>query len=440
MSSPATGEPKRVQPTPMDRPPKPELGSDPIPVERYTSAEFAEREWTDMWQHVWLIAGRESDIPKPGDYFTFELGRESVLVVRQKDGSLHACHNVCMHRGNRLADPGCGHANRFSCKFHGWTYGIDGDLARALDPESFPQGTPNDTLRLRPLRCGSWAGFVFVNLDDDCEPLDEYLGIIPEHLDVYHLDEATLVSDLSIEIACNWKTSVDAFNESYHLAATHPSTLEFSDDVNCLYDCYDKHSRMRLPLAQASPRHAGHGTVTPLIKAYFVAGAGIDPKSFEGDATQVRQAIAKAIVEQRGPAIGVDYSDLNEDQLNDDFHYTLFPNITFNAHAQFVWVFRHRPHPTDPQRMIFDFWNLVRGGNQQLPRGEHAEYVATPDFSLAESGLPGGELLDEDLFNLPRVQKGMNSKAFTGLHLGDQEIRIRHFHHTLDQYLEKHER
>jgi phenylpropionate dioxygenase-like ring-hydroxylating dioxygenase large terminal subunit len=421
----------------MDRAPVPELGTEPIPADRYTSADYAGREWEHMWQRVWLVAGRESDAAQPGDYFTFEIGPESLLIIRQRDGSLAARHNVCMHRGNRLRDPGCGHAQRFSCKFHGWTYGIDGSLERALDPESFPQGTPNERLQLAPVRCDTWGGFVFVNLDGEAEPLQEYLGVIPEHLGPYHLDEATLVQDITIEIACNWKTSLDAFNESYHLSATHPATLEFSDDVHCRIDCYDRHSRMLLPLAQASPRHAGHGTVTPLIKAYFVAGAGIDPQTFEGDASQVRAAIAKSIVERRGPSIGVDYSDLNEDQLNDDFHYTLFPNITFNAHAQFVWVFRHRPHPSDPQRMFFDFWNLVRSGNQGLVRGEHSHHVATPEFSLAKEGLPGGDLLDEDLFNLPRVQQGMNSAAFRGLHLGDQEIRIRHFHHNLDRYLER---
>ena len=79
--------------------------------------------------------------------------------------------------------------------------------------------------------------------------------------------------------------------------------------------------------------------------------------------------------------------------------------------------------------------NLVRAGNQDIPRGKASQHVLTDDFSLAEQGLPGGDLLDEDMYNLPRIQKGMNSAAFTGLHLGSQEIRIRHFHHTLDQYL-----
>src|SRR5262249_30691042 len=118
------------------------LGDELIPKERYTSRAFAQREWERMWTRVWLLAGRASGIPTPGDYFTFEIGTESVLVVRQRDGSIAAHYNVCMHRGTRLREPGRGHAGRFSCPFHGWKYGLDGRLLHATDAHSFPQGLP----------------------------------------------------------------------------------------------------------------------------------------------------------------------------------------------------------------------------------------------------------------------------------------------------------
>ena len=86
--------------------------------------------------------------------------------------------------------------------------------------------------------------------------------------------------DATIEIECNWKTSIDAFNEAYHLSATHTWTLEFSDDVNTLYDCYDKHTRMIFPEVQASPRHEGAGTVTRGIRDLFLARVGVDVANF----------------------------------------------------------------------------------------------------------------------------------------------------------------
>ncbi len=420
-------------PTPMAKAPEPALAYVPIPKQRYTSADFARLEWERMWTRVWLLAGRESDAAAPGDYFTFEIGPESVLVIRQPDGSLAARHNVCMHRGTRLREPGRGHASEFRCLFHGWRYGLDGRLLEALDAHCFEQGVPADRLSLRPVRCETWAGFVFVSLDPEAMPLREYLGVIPEHLDPYHFERWKLAFDCTIEIECNWKTSVDAFNEAYHLSATHTWTLEFSDDVNTVYDCYPHHTRMIFPEVQASPRHPGAGTVTAGMRDMFLKRVGVE--NFAGGPREARAAFAEAI-RKLGPALGADFSELNESQMCDDFHYTIFPNVTFNTHSMFVWVFTHRPHPDDPNKMYFDFWNLVNTPNQEVPRPEK-HFFRTADGDTLAGVCDGGDLLDEDLYNLPRIQRGMRSAAFEALHLSKQEVRILHHHDVLMQYLEK---
>jgi len=422
-------------PTPMERAPAPELDYVPIPKERYTSPEFAELEWSHMWTKTWLFAGRASDAPNAGDYFSFEIGPESVLVIRQPDGTLAARYNVCMHRGNRLREPGRGHAEKFTCLFHGWEFGIDGSLLKALDAECFPQGVDAKKLSLVPVLCETWAGFVFVCLDPNAPPLREYLGIIPEHLDPYHFENWKIAYDCTIEIECNWKACVDAFNEAYHLSATHAWTIEFSDDVNTLYDCYDRHTRMIFPEVQASPRHPGAGTVTPGIKEMFLKRVGVDVDTFEGGPQDARRAFADQI-RAIAPGLGADVSELNESQLCDDFHYTVFPNMTFNSHSLFTWVFTHRPHPTDPNKMYFDFISLTNAPAQDVPRPKK-ELYRTEDGDTLEGKCDGGELIDEDLYNLPRVQAGMRSGAFRNLHLGTQEVRILHHHKTLEQYLEK---
>lgn len=404
-----------------------------IPKERYTSREFARLEWERMWTKVWLLAGRASDIPEPGDYFTFEIGDESILVVRQHDGSIGARHNVCMHRGNRLREPGRGHAERFACLFHGWQYGIDGSLLSVLDPECFPQGTPPERLALRPVRCDTWAGFVFVSLDPDVEPLRDYLGVVAEQLEVYGLERWKIALDLTIEIDCNWKTSLDAFNEAYHIAATHPWTIAFSDDTRTRYDCFVKHTRMIFPEVQASLRHPGAGTVTPEIRELFLERLGVT--DFTGNAAEARTAFADA-VRRLAPTLGADVSRLDESQLCDDWHYTIFPKVTFNTHSLFLWVFTHRPHPDDPNRMYFDFLNLVNAPAQDIPRPEKVTLRAA-DGATVRGLVEGGEVLDEDLYNLPRIQRGLRSSAFRELHLGTQEVRIAHFHETLMRYLER---
>ncbi len=164
----------------------------------------------------------------------------------------------------------------------------------------------------------------------------------------------------------------------------------------------------------------------------FLARIGIE--DFEGTADDARKAFAEA---QRkiGPTMGANLDDLNESQLCDDFHYTVFPNMTFNTHSLFTWVFTHRPHPTDPNKMYFDFISLMNAPGIEVPRPEK-EFYSTENGDTLDGKCDGGELLDEDLYNLPRIQAGMRSGAFQDLHLGMQEVRILHHHRTLEGYLE----
>ncbi len=258
--------------------------------------------------------------------------------------------------------------------------------------------------------------------------------MIPEHLDPYHFEEMQIANEYTLEVACNWKTSMDAFHEAYHIYGTHPDTLDVNDDVDVPIDCYARHSRMLLKLGVASPRHPEHGRVPERVREHFLRTAGIDPDTFEGGAEDVRPAIAKAVREVQGPAMGADFSELHDEQLVDDFHYSIFPNVTLNIFGRSAWLFRHRPHPTDPDRMYFDFFNMIRMPAAELPRPAREEHVSEDALVLQPLG-GGGELLAQDTYNLPRIQRGMHSAGFSGLHLGEQEIRIRHFHHVLDTYV-----
>jgi hypothetical protein len=128
-------------------------------------------------------------------------------------------------------------------------------------------------------------------------------------------------------------------------------------------------------------------------------------------------------------AMGFDFSQLNDDQLSDDYHYMIFPNITMNIHCNSVMIFRQRPHESDPNKMYWDLQNY-----SLIPEGEPwPERPLHRQFRHGEESL--GEVLDQDATNLPMIQKGMNSRGFRGLWVGTQELRVRHFHKTLDDYL-----
>ncbi|MGC6476363.1 MAG: aromatic ring-hydroxylating oxygenase subunit alpha [Parvibaculales bacterium] len=418
--------------TPVEPAPKPNLDTNLIPKERYTSKEFMQLEWEKVWTKVWLMGCREDDIPEAGDHFVTEIGTESILIVRQRDGGVKAFYNVCQHRGNRLVhktEAPIEAAESFKCKYHDWEYGIDGRFVDIPDLETFPQGAPKCS-GLTELPCDVWGSFVWFSLNKDVEPLRDYLGVMPEHLDPYHFDRMVLTRCLTVEWDCNWKASVDAFNESYHVQGIHPQLLYYLDDLDIQIDCYDKHNRYLIAFGVLSPRVTPAGEIPPPIK-HIMKTAGMDPASYEGSVHNIRKDVQK-FKRENGPAQGKDYSDLNDDQLTDDYHYTIFPNITMNVHADDLMLFRQRPHPEDPNKMYFDYYFY------DLPDNEfdEEEYKKPIHKNYKYGDVSLGLVINQDAYNLPHVQRGMNSEAFEGLWIGDQELRIRHFHKTLMDYIE----
>lgn len=422
---------KRVAPedspeTPVEKAPDPDLGHEPIPKERYTSPEFMRLEWERMWTKVWLLGGLESDIPEPGDYICTEIGKESVLIVRQRDGGVRAFYNVCLHRGNRLRPEGVSSAESFKCQYHHWEYDLDGSFKRIPDLDTFPQGAP-PCRGLVELPCDTWGSFVWFSLNPDVEPLRQFLDPIPRHLDPYNFHKMAITRDVTVEWNCNWKTSVDAFNESYHVQGIHPQLLYYLHDLDIQIDCYERHNRYLIPFGTVSPRVRKPPTIPDPIKV-IMKGAGMDPADYDGPIENIRRDVQQW-KRKHGPAQGKDYSRLNDDQLTDDYHYLIFPNVTLNVHADDLMLFRQRPHPSDPDRMFYDVWTfeLVPDG-QERPRRPRHQHFKYGDKSI-------GLVLDQDAQNLPGVQAGMHSAAFKGLWLGSQELRIRHFHKVLDDYI-----
>lgn len=416
-----------MTPTPREKTAEPDLGTALIPKERYVSRTFLEREWERMWTKVWLLAGPARDVANPGDWFAFDLGPESIIVARDRAGALHAHFNVCLHRGNRLCEPGRGHGPTLTCRYHAWEWNLDGSLRAAPDARDFVPALPA-SLRLAPLRVDTWGGFVWVTMNPDAEPLADYLGVVPAHLAPYHFEEHVLVDDVTLALDCNWKTCVDAFNEAYHVQGTHPELLEYSDDVNVQIDLYGRHSRFIYPVGSPSPRLGPLSRIPRWLGDIVMRGVGVDPDTFAGTVADVKPAVlaaSRALAEQ----MGMDVSALRDDQLLDDYHYTIFPNVTLNIHGRGFWLFRHRPHPTDPNRMLFDFQDWLRWPASLGPR-ERA-----PHRTDVQGGTSLGVVLDQDLYNLPRVQAGMRSRAFPGLRLNAQERRIRHFHRVLEEYV-----
>lgn len=429
--TPAYRKVRRVAPeqspvTPCAKEPDPELGHDLIRKERYTTPEFMQLEWERIWKKVWLLGAVESDLREPGDFVATEIGRESVLIVRQADGSVRAFYNVCLHRGNRLRPTGVGSADSFKCQYHHWDYALDGSFKRIPDLDTFPQGAP-PCRGLKELPCAAWGGFVWFSLDPEVGPLQEFLAPVHQHLEPYNFGKMALTRDITVEWNCNWKASVDAFNESYHVQGIHPQLMWYLHDLDIQIDCFERHNRYLIPFATWSPRVRRPPAIPDPIKVIMKA-AGMDPADYDEPYENIRRDVQQW-KRKHGPAQGKDYSQLNDDQLTDDYHYLIFPNVTLNVHADDLMLFRQRPHPTDPDKMFYDIWTfeLVPEGHEWPARPKHQH------FKHGEKSI--GLVLDQDAANLPGVQAGMHSAAFEGLWIGAQELRIRHFHKVIDDYV-----
>ena len=210
-----------------------EVRDDFIPTDAYISREFLERENQRLWPRVWQVACRLEEIPRVGDYVTYEVARQSIIVVRTGPDTIKSFHNVCQHRGRRLKDPNSrGNANNFRCRFHGWCWKIDGSVQQILDEEDW-LGCKNftrDDLRLSETLVDTWGGWVFINMDLNAPPLREYLDAVVDYLDDFEFERMRIRWHKTVVAPCNWKVALEAFNEGYHVAGSHPQLLQLQGD------------------------------------------------------------------------------------------------------------------------------------------------------------------------------------------------------------------
>lgn len=200
-----------------------------LPKSYYTDPAVFEHEKEKIFAHSWICVAHRSELAEPNDYVTREVIGENIVVLRDRDGVLRAFYNVCPHRGHQLLS-GSGRAkNVITCPYHAWTFKLDGELARARNCENVPN-FDKDKASLVPVKVEEYAGFVFINMDENVGTVEQQLPGLEARMRAACpvIDQLQLGARFVTETAANWKSIVDNYMECYHCGPAHPG---FSDSV-----------------------------------------------------------------------------------------------------------------------------------------------------------------------------------------------------------------
>ena len=423
-----------------------------IPKEDYVSRDFARLEQQRLWPRAWQMACREEEIPRVGDYVTYDILDESIIVVRVAPERIAAYHNACQHRGRRLTE-GCGHAARLFCRFHGWSWKLDGTIAHVVDRDNWDGSLKDEDVALPQVRVDRWGGFVFICMDEDAEPLLDFLSPIPEVFRNYPFEKMRYRWYKRTGIDCNWKTALEAFNEGYHVQTTHSQLLPVHDD-EALSFAEGRHGSYqlapgRISLGERSPRLASVRVDYRRNVRDFVLmleedlKASIPPHMSELADRLVDELPENAslldvlmkygqIAFEAAQERGIPFPSLTPEEIaraGADWH--LFPNMVFLPAPDAMLAYRARPDRNDPERCIFEVYSLILYPEGQEPPLERQAFGDWRDHD------GWGLILTQDFENMTEVQRGMRSTGFKGSRTNPvQERSVSNFHRALREFID----
>lgn len=444
---------QRIVTTTDDEPPVTPLE---IGVEAYTSKDYLRAEQDKLWNKVWQQVGRVEEIPNVGDFLTYEIMDDSFIIARSSADKINAYHNVCSHRGRRLVDTpdgkheAKGNCRTFVCGFHGWTYDLEGKNTWAAERSDWPTGLTDEKTRLKNIQVDTWGGWIWINMDPDCEPLRDYLEPAASLLDPFQLQNMRYRWRKWLVFDCNWKIALEAFMETYHVPYTHPEFRAYGTFLgwsraqgkhsNIGYDApkgmEDNQAKLRVAdgpdaristidlqnftwenantnttrtLVDAAQRlidELPEGTPPGEVLAHWLASARKD----DADRGVIWPTVDPATVSQSGTA------------------WQIFPNFQIGHALNNMLCYSARPYGDDPDKCYFEAAVF-----ELFPEGEEPQ----TEWEYAPPDDPGWRtVLPQDFVNMAAMQKGIKSRGFSGPKPNPyRERSIVNLHHNLAKYL-----
>ncbi|MDA0271829.1 MAG: aromatic ring-hydroxylating dioxygenase subunit alpha, partial [Proteobacteria bacterium] len=331
------------------------LGSEDIPYERYTSKDYFDQEVAHLWPRTWQWACREEHIPEPGDYYVYDVGPYSVIVMRTQGGAINAYLNSCMHRGTKLKPSfSSGWSESIRCPYHGWDWHLDGSIKSLPCEWDFPHVDKKE-LDLSSVACDVWGGFVFINLESEPVPLLEYLHPLPAHIDSKVFEDRYVAQHIQKELNCNWKIASEAFLEAYHVMETHSQLMRTNGDANTQYDFYGDHISRLINVAGIPSTFCDEELTEQQILDMFLVGDRDDvaDELVVPEGGTARQVMAEQF-RQSAAKSGQDLSQVSDSEIVDSIAYFVFPNQQFFSGVSFPIVYRFRPLGMSYDKALFD--------------------------------------------------------------------------------------
>lgn len=431
-----------------------EVRDDWVPKGDFLDRAFHDLEKRHLWPKVWQIAAREEEIAGVGDYIVYDVADESVIVVRGGDGEVRAFHNFCPHRGTALAE-GRGNARQFVCPYHGWRFATDGRCFKVIDRQDWGGCLSGGDVDLVPVRTGLWGGWVWINMDAGCQPLEAFLSPMADMCARFEFEKLRPAWHKSVIVSANWKTTLGAFTEFYHVQTTHAQMLSYTQDYS-VSRAMGRHGWVsyaggtglpvgrspRLPhkdvpdfreyLFEYAEQFKHHLTAMQTERAYAATQRLRDEVPADAPPGEVLGKWAQ-FIHEAAIASGAGWPEgLTAEYIAaSGFDWHVFPNTVFLHPAiEAVLWYRFRPYGDDHTRCLFDIWSLERFAPGEAPPVEHQMFEdwRDGDFPL---------IFEQDFHNVPKVQQGMKSSAFRAARTSPvQERAVSHFHRTLRRFLQ----
>jgi phenylpropionate dioxygenase-like ring-hydroxylating dioxygenase large terminal subunit len=386
------------------------LGTGPVSLIDNHDREFYELEREAVFRRSWLYMGRMEKLPRTGSYFTKELEflGVSLLIMRGMDDEVRAFHNVCSHRGNKLMwddypnKESSGVCRQVACKYHGWRYGLDGEISYVHNAPEFFDLQAED-LALPKIHCAVWGGFIFVNLlETPRESLREFLTPTVARLETYPFHKMTEIYQVDATIQSNWKVFIDAYQELYHVPYVHSKmnnpniTATGTDKVPFMVPAFVKCGKHRMYSSGGPNANAKVRSSRPLDAVF--------QSSFYGpvDAPDI------------GPlGDGVNPAGIDNWGLD---NWMLYPNVTIQTWGlNWIIIYEHWPLSADSHRFV---WNLCfvppRNARERLAQ-EHA-VLSVREFVI------------QDVGSNEAMQRAIKARARDEYYFNDQEVLVRRLH------------